>query len=67
MKFDTVAIDASPEFVAMYDAAVSVWQDTRQFMEDNGLTSGKWGQVGLDWGSAGRQASMLGFWHLSSA
>eukprot|EP00878_Enallax_costatus_P040094 GHUV01046079.1.p1 GENE.GHUV01046079.1~~GHUV01046079.1.p1 ORF type:complete len:621 (+),score=132.82 GHUV01046079.1:286-2148(+) len=28
----------------MYDAAVSMWQDTRQFMVDNGLTGGRWGQ-----------------------
>jgi hypothetical protein len=33
VRFETVAIDASPEFLEMYNAAVDVWQDTRQFMD----------------------------------
>ncbi len=37
VRFETVAIDASPEFVSMYDAAVDLWQDTLAFMYDKGV------------------------------
>lgn len=35
-----MAIEAAPEFLEMYDAAVDVWQDTRAFMTDNALDKG---------------------------
>lgn len=41
VRFETVAIDASPAFVKMYDDAVAVWQDTRAYMHNNGLDNGK--------------------------
>jgi hypothetical protein len=40
VRFETVAIDAAPDFVEMYDAAVDVWQDTRTFMSKYNLDKG---------------------------
>jgi hypothetical protein len=40
VRFETVAIDAAPDFVEMYDAAVDVWQDTRAFMSKYNLDKG---------------------------
>eukprot|EP00775_Hariotina_reticulata_P014309 gene14309-36_t len=37
VRFDTVAIEASPSFVAMYDAAVEVWSDTRDLIIQTNL------------------------------
>lgn len=41
VRFETVAIDASEEFVSMYDAAVDVWQDTREFLRTHNLDKGR--------------------------
>lgn len=41
VRFETVAIDATEEFVSMYDAAVEVWQDTRNFLEHAGVAQRK--------------------------
>jgi hypothetical protein len=41
VRFETVAIEASETFVQQYDAAVDLWQDTRDFIRDNGLDRGR--------------------------
>jgi hypothetical protein len=45
VRFETVAVDCSPDFVEMYDAAVDVWQDTRLFLADNNMDKGRGGTV----------------------
>ena len=40
VRFETVAIDASPEFLEMYDAAVDAWQATRDYMADKHIDKG---------------------------
>jgi hypothetical protein len=41
VRFETVAIEASEAFVAQYDAAVDLWQDTRDFLRQNSLDKGR--------------------------
>jgi hypothetical protein len=41
VRFDTVAIQASPAFVTMYDAAVEVWSDTRDLIIQRNLHKAK--------------------------
>jgi hypothetical protein len=47
VRFETVAVDCAPEFVEMYDSAVEVWQDTRQFLADNAMDKGRAGVVSV--------------------
>jgi hypothetical protein len=41
VRFETVAIEASEAFVQQYDAAVDLWQDTRDFLQENSLDKGR--------------------------
>lgn len=47
VRFETVAIDASDEFLEMYDGAVEVWQATRDLMRQRNLDKGQLGTVSV--------------------